>query len=110
MTTPSDQELERLFEQHGIARRHLYPWWYLLYRAFGLDLEPPILFSLTRHLVVEGVSIGVIMIGGSALSTWLFGSRPFVLAPLWCLIVVIPLLNWRMYRRMRARIGLGAAR
>ncbi len=102
----SEPDLEQLFDEHGIPRRHLYPWWYLLYRAAGIGLQPPVLFSLTRHLLVEGTSIAVILVGGSLLSWWLLDTRLLMVAPLACLIVAIPVLNWRMYRRIRARIGL----
>lgn len=106
MADLSDAELERRFADHRIPRRHLYPWWYLLYRALGMPLRPPVYFSLAQHFYVEGLSIAVILVVGSVVNWWLFDSRLFVLAPLTCLVVVIPLLNWRMYRKIRARIGL----
>lgn len=102
----SDRELQKLFLEHGIPRRHLYPWWYRLYRAMGMRLRPPVLYTLKQHFAVEGTPIAVILVVGSVLSWWLLETRLLMVAPMACLIVIIPLLNWRMYRRLRARLGI----
>jgi hypothetical protein len=106
MTQPSNQELERRFAEHNISRHRLYPWWYLLYRRFGMKQKPPVLFSLAEHFRYEGTSIAFIFVMGMGVNWYFWSIPPQAHVVIFLMIFLIPLWNWWGYRRIRRRIGL----
>jgi hypothetical protein len=85
--------------------RHLRPWWVRLYRLFGLRPKPPILFSLTEHFCWEGTSIAVVAVASWIIGLWDPAESPYLLILFCAMAVGIPLANWLIRRRIRARIG-----
>lgn len=103
---PTPAELERLFDEHGIARRHLYPGWYRVHRWLGSNADPPVLYSLAQHFAHEGTTAAVILLAGGALLRWHYATDLRPLWPILLIAAVTPLWNWLTYRRIRRRIGL----
>lgn len=102
MTDPSNDELERRFAEHRIPLRKLYPWWYRLCRRAGIELKPPVLFTLADHFKFEGTYIAIVSLIGT-----LIVERPVPgLIPVYALILLGPLYSGWYYHRVRRRIGI----
>lgn len=106
MDKPSNADLERLLAQHDIPTRRLYPWWYRLYRRLGLNLEPPIWFSLREHFIYEGGAAALIALVAAAYNACCMATSMRPLIVVFAMIIIAPLWNWWDFRRLRNRIGL----
>lgn len=104
--SPTNAELERLFAEHRIPIRRLYPWWYRLYRRCGLELRPPLLFTFAEHVIYEGSSVAVIAAVAAVDNACCMTTPMRALIPIFALVPLVPLWNWWSYRRLRRRLGV----
>ncbi|MFU8814551.1 MAG: hypothetical protein ACNA7W_04335 [Pseudomonadales bacterium] len=100
-----DQALQRRFAQRGVATRHLYPWWYRGYRALGASTRPPVLYRWREHLLYAGSGVATVLLVGGGAMWWLGWVTLQSLLPLGSLVLIVPLMNWLRYRRIRQRIN-----
>lgn len=104
---PSDDELQRMFCEHGIPRRHLFPLRCRIARAVGLRAASPIRYSLPEHFLYEGLVGGVLLVAAAHLLYLVDGTSPRWSWPTALIIALtIPVMNWLRYRGIRKRLGL----
>lgn len=107
MKSHTDQELEHLFDNADIPRRHLYPIRFRLVRWIGLQIRPPVTYGYLGHLLDAAGHLVLYMIFAGSLLHYVDDTPIRLLLILTTLMVIfVSTTNWLRYRGIRRRIGL----